>query len=286
MALGAFLRMGELNRILWRAGISCWALLVFAVPGQAASASEEQAVSPANKTISSDPVKDYEKAEKLNASGISNGDMGAMIDATELFRRAADAGHAKAQARYALNLERGSSVEEAMKYYRMSADQNDMDGQFGLGKIYRLGEGVPQNFEEARKWLTLAAEQGHKSAIDIIAAAYLRNKISDEEAAAQRPREASAYITVGMGLDEEARQGSDALMWIKRAAEIDSLLALDALAVAYRSGAYGLAVDVQQSDAIVAKANKLRGTKPKVERKKSRLYRLLRGDDKDNGSVE
>ena len=33
-----------------------------------------------------------------------------------------------------------------------------------LGYMYRYGQGVPQNFELARQWYRLAADQGHARA--------------------------------------------------------------------------------------------------------------------------
>ena len=253
---------------------------MLAAPVQTEPVSAVQAASPA-KIISTNPAQDYEEAVKLYDSGEATGDMGALIDATELFRRAADVGHAAAQARYALSFERGQDFEAALKYYRMSAAQGDRDGQYGLGSMYHMGEGVQQDFDEARKWMTLAWDQGHKVAIITLAAAYMRVKISPEEAAKQSPRIAKAYALAGMGLDEDARQSPEALAWIKRAADNDYIPALDVLAEAYRSGKYGLAIDPLQADAVAAQANKVRGVAPKVERKKSRLYKLLRGDSED-----
>ena len=40
------------------------------------------------------------------------------------------------------------------------ADEGIIGAQFGLGLIYKKGEGVTQDFEESFKWFKLAAEQG------------------------------------------------------------------------------------------------------------------------------
>ncbi|MGA9861352.1 MAG: tetratricopeptide repeat protein, partial [Terriglobales bacterium] len=50
---------------------------------------------------------------------------------------------------------------QAVDWYRKAADQGERDGQFGLGARYLLGQGVPRNFEEARRWLAPAADRGH-----------------------------------------------------------------------------------------------------------------------------
>ena len=48
----------------------------------------------------------------------------------------------------------------ALQKWEPLAEQGHADAQFQLGNAYYLGQGVPQNYEEAAKWLRLAAEQG------------------------------------------------------------------------------------------------------------------------------
>jgi uncharacterized protein len=50
--------------------------------------------------------------------------------------------------------------KEAMKWYRLAADQGFAKAQFNLGDIYDQGHGVAQDYKEAVKWYQLAAEQG------------------------------------------------------------------------------------------------------------------------------
>ncbi len=52
----------------------------------------------------------------------------------------------------------------AVKEFNALADQNDPQGQYALAIMYDIGEGIPQNHEEARKYYTLAAEQGYADA--------------------------------------------------------------------------------------------------------------------------
>ena len=49
--------------------------------------------------------------------------------------------------------------EEAMKWYRLAAEQGLARAQLHLGSMYQKGEGVPKNHKEATKWYLLAAEQ-------------------------------------------------------------------------------------------------------------------------------
>ena len=50
---------------------------------------------------------------------------------------------------------------EAVRWYRMAAEQGDANAQFNLGVMYDNGEGVSEDDVEAVRWWRLAAEQGH-----------------------------------------------------------------------------------------------------------------------------
>ena len=65
------------------------------------------------------------------------------------------------------------SSEEAMKWYRLSAEQGYADAQNNLGVMYEDGEGVPRNYEEAMKWYRKAAESGNKDAPNNIGIMYM-----------------------------------------------------------------------------------------------------------------
>lgn len=271
------------KRVGWLIIMSGWIPMVLAAQGQGSPVSAVQAAASETKKVSANPEQDYQEGLKFSKIGEA-GDLSAFMAAAEHFKLAADAGHAGAQAHYALSLERGQSHEEAIKYYRLSADQGNKDGQFGIGSVYLAGEGVTQDLAEARKWLILAAEQGHKVASITMAEGYLRPEMPADELEKlekTNPKKVQNYIRSGLGLDEAARKSPEALVWIQRAADNDFLPALDALAIAHRTGQLGLTADTQKADAVVAKADKLRGITPKVEQKKSALYRLLRGDDSD-----
>ncbi|MCL2102851.1 MAG: sel1 repeat family protein [Syntrophorhabdaceae bacterium] len=49
---------------------------------------------------------------------------------------------------------------EAVKWYRLAAEQGNAKAQYNLGAAYVNGHGVAQDYTEAEKWLRLAAEQG------------------------------------------------------------------------------------------------------------------------------
>ena len=57
---------------------------------------------------------------------------------------------------------------EAIKYFKLSAEQGNGMSQVFLVAMYTDGLGVEQNYYEAEKWLKLAAEQGYEPAITLL----------------------------------------------------------------------------------------------------------------------
>ena len=53
---------------------------------------------------------------------------------------------------------------EAVKWYRLAAEQGDSDAQLNLGFMYSKGQGVPQNGVMGYVWASLAAAQGSEAA--------------------------------------------------------------------------------------------------------------------------
>jgi uncharacterized protein len=62
--------------------------------------------------------------------------------------------------------------KEAVKWFRLSAEQGNADGQYELGLMYFKGQGVPQDYKEAVKWYRLAAEQGVAQAQLLLGSVY------------------------------------------------------------------------------------------------------------------
>ena len=54
--------------------------------------------------------------------------------------------------------------EEAVRWYRLAADQGHANAQTNLGNMYNNGEGVPEDDAEAVRWYRLAADQGNRLA--------------------------------------------------------------------------------------------------------------------------
>ena len=53
---------------------------------------------------------------------------------------------------------------EAVRWFRLAAEQGDATAQFSLGVMYASGQGVPEDDVTAYAWLNIAAEQGQSIA--------------------------------------------------------------------------------------------------------------------------
>ena len=100
---------------------------------------------------------------------------------------------------------------EAVRWYRLAAEQGYASAQNNLGLAYATGEGVPQDFAEAVRWFRRAAEQGLASAQFNLGFAYAN----------------------GEGVPQDS---AEAVRWYRRAAEQGEDKAQYALEVMYRTG--------------------------------------------------
>lgn len=84
--------------------------------------------------------------------------------AVEWYRKAKNAGHEKAAFQIAYYLEEMGRFEESFRCFKEGAESGDMNMQFRTACDYESGIGVEKDIEEAVRWFTLAAEQGHEDA--------------------------------------------------------------------------------------------------------------------------
>lgn len=171
-----------------------------------------------------------------------------MVASAALYRFAADGGHAIAQARTGDILYGTGIFDVALHYYLKAAEQGNTDGMYGAAVVLMgrysekdlKGDLAGNDFVEARKWFSQAAELGHRASL---------------------LKMVGAFLYGGLGLDNDALNGPEALTWIKRGADVDYVPAVEALAKAYRASQYGLAADPAKADELDAKAKKLKGVK-------------------------
>ena len=103
-------------------------------------------------------------AEECYKKGIDCFESKKFEEAVSWFRGSAEKGNASAQCYLGYLYENGIGVEksniEAAKWYTKAAEQGETLAQNNLGSMYREGKGVPKNFEEAARWFRVAASQG------------------------------------------------------------------------------------------------------------------------------
>jgi TPR repeat protein len=92
-------------------------------------------------------------------------------EAVKWYRLAAEQGDAMAQLCLGAMYDDGGkgvprNAPEAVKWYRLAAEQGDRTAQFNLGNMYADGDGVPQDHVLAHMWLNLSAAQGEQGAAE------------------------------------------------------------------------------------------------------------------------
>jgi TPR repeat protein len=90
------------------------------------------------------------------------------VEAVRWYRLAAEQGLADAQHNLGCLFKDGRGVAqddgEAVRWYRLAAEQGHAKAQLSLGLGFHLGKGVKQDYVEAVRWYRLAAEQGNADA--------------------------------------------------------------------------------------------------------------------------
>lgn len=191
---------------------------------------------------SADAEEDYKKGQE-------SWQQGDLVGAMPSLKKAADAGHAGAQALYGYLLDQADNDVEAADYYKRAADQGNSDGAFGLAGLYTSGDGgLAEDYVLAREWLGKAANAGHAQAIISL----------------------SHYYAVGRGVAESEKAPELALKWIQKAADLDDIPSLARLERAHREGNLGFPVDLVKANAIQQRIYKIQGIDPNAVKKKRR----------------
>ena len=112
------------------------------------------------------------------------------IEAVRWFRMAAEQGDANAQVNLGVMYGIGKGVTqddaEAVRWFRLAAEQGDASAQFGLGLMYNNGEGVTQDYVRAHMWYNIAAANGYdQKNRDLIAKVMTPADISKAQAMAR-----------------------------------------------------------------------------------------------------
>ena len=96
--------------------------------------------------------------------------MSAYAEAVKWFRLAAEQGNAVAQNNIGLNYVRGKGVvkdySEAKKWFQLAAEQGEPNAQKHLGIMYTFGNGVIKDNLTAHMWFNIASANGGERAED------------------------------------------------------------------------------------------------------------------------
>jgi TPR repeat protein len=131
-------------------------------------------------------VKSDKKAAKIYRRAVGLGDVDATVNlgtlyntgsgvkldkkkAMKLYRMAADRGSAVAQANLAILLYSEKNYEEAFRYVALAANQGHTAGENNLGCCYKDGDGTEVDLGKARYWFERAAAKGHEEATSNLA---------------------------------------------------------------------------------------------------------------------
>ena len=149
------------------------------------------------------------------------------------------------------------NVEKAVLYYTKAAEKGDARAQFVLSLCYNEGYGVSPDAERSMHWLSLSVKQEYALAQNFLGVVYTYHKENaDYKKALDYYKKAAlqgyseAQYNVGWcyfnGYGVEADQ-EEAMRWIRKAAEQEYALALDAMWQGYYFGAKGLPRDYKQA---------------------------------------
>lgn len=191
-------------------------------------------------TAWSTPEEDYKQGQ----FAYQRGDV---FDAFPPLKRAADAGHADAQALYAYLLDQAYEPEEALKYYRMSAAAGNVEGLFGLASMYSTAGSVHRDDKESLRLFKEAADKGHSQALIVVA---------------------SAYMTGRLGLSEVEVSSAEALTWVTRAAEKKHIESIQRLIRANTEGGFGQPPNPQEAARWQKVLNEVQGVDPNAKKKR------------------
>ena len=111
-------------------------------------------------------------------------------EAVKWYRKSAEQGFAKAQYHLGLMYYDGTGVlqdyKESVKWYRTSAEQGFIPAQYNLGLMYGKGQGVLQDYVMAHMYWNIAAVRGYKGANQYPKLAIEKKMTSSQLAEAQK----------------------------------------------------------------------------------------------------
>jgi hypothetical protein len=96
---------------------------------------------------------------------------------------------------------------EAVRWFRLAANQGVPNTQYALGVMYQEGKGVLQDHSEAARWYRLAADQGNADAQLLLGLVYVRGQGVPQDFVL-------AYMWINLGM-AELPAGTDRASWVE-----------------------------------------------------------------------
>ncbi|MFZ0913288.1 MAG: tetratricopeptide repeat protein [Candidatus Korobacteraceae bacterium] len=128
--------------------------------------------------------------------------------------------------------------QKSIAAFKQQAASGDAVAQCGLGRMYSLGKGVPEDYAQAAFWYRKAAEQGN---------AHAQCNLGLMLVLDTGLRQASALgYALGSGVPQNVPQNDEALLWFRKAAEQGDAKAQMVLGALY-SGGQGVPQDKAQA---------------------------------------
>ena len=153
-------------------------------------------------------------------------------EALKWFRLAAEQGHAQTQFMLGRMYHGGQGVpqdySEAVKWYRKAAEQEVPQAQFLLGQLYYGGQGIHLDYSEALKWYRKAAEQGVAQAQYNLGAMYATRQGT--------PQEYGQSMAQGYGQVSTRNYQEEGVKWLRLAAKQGHMMAQSNLVLMYLYG--------------------------------------------------
>ncbi len=146
--------------------------------------------------------------------------------------------------------------EEAVRWYRLAAEQGYARAQFYLGSMYQTGRGVPKDYKVALRWYKLAAVQGHAEAQFYLGTMYQNgrgvpkdynvaarwHKLAAEQGDVEAQHNLGVMYERGLGVPKDYKE---ALRWFRLAAEQGDANAKDKLAE------LGVLIDQEKNNEVI-----------------------------------
>jgi TPR repeat protein/superfamily II DNA or RNA helicase len=141
-----------------------------------------------------------------------------------------------------------SELSDIFQSYHKTAEDNDPESQFMVGKMYEYGRGAPQDSQKAMEWYERSAELGCLDALNALGLIYVdgRKQIqADQKKAFRNFKKGAAqnhpYCQANLGLAYDAGIGTkrnfkEAAKWYRKAADQGVAFAQNSLGFMYQQG--------------------------------------------------